>query len=84
METTLDKFGRVVLPKQVRDSLGLEAGSVLRIEQAPGEIRLTPVEEKPSLVWRDGLLVFVGEIEGDLDDVVRRQREERLKKLIRG
>ncbi len=84
METTLDRFGRVVLPKQIRDSLGLEAGAVLRVEQGPGEIRLTPVEEKPSLVWEDGLLVFAGEVEGDLAGIVRRQREERLKKAGRG
>ena len=29
METTLDRFGRVVIPKQVRDDLGLKPGAVL-------------------------------------------------------
>jgi len=28
METTLDKFGRIVIPKRVRDDLGLKPGAV--------------------------------------------------------
>lgn len=84
METTLDRFGRIVLPKQVRDSLGLEPGSVLQVEQSAGEIRLTPLEEKPSLAWQDGVLVFVGELTGDVEAAVQRQREERIKKLGQG
>lgn len=84
METTLDRFGRIVLPKQVRDSLGLEPGSVLQVEHSAGEIRLTPLEEKQALVWRDGVLVFVGELTGDVEGAVQRQREERIKKLAQG
>ncbi len=32
MEVTLDKFGRIVIPKPVRDALGLEAGAKLHLE----------------------------------------------------
>ncbi len=31
MEITVDRFGRVVIPKEVREGLGLEPGSVLRV-----------------------------------------------------
>jgi AbrB family looped-hinge helix DNA binding protein len=40
----------VVLPKPVRDRLGLHAGSDLEIRETAEGVVLTPVEQKPSLV----------------------------------
>lgn len=81
METTLDKFGRVVIPKQVREDLGLSPGSVLKIEERAEEIVLKPVAESSPLVVKDGILVFTGEVEGDLETVLRRERNERSRRL---
>jgi AbrB family looped-hinge helix DNA binding protein len=81
MEAILDKFGRIVIPKRVRDDLGLSPGSVLKIEERGEGIVLKPVAETSPLVLRDGILVFTGEVEGDLDAAVRRDREERSRKL---
>jgi AbrB family looped-hinge helix DNA binding protein len=81
METTLDKFGRIVIPKQVRDDLGLSAGSVLKLEERDEEIVLKPIAESSPLVLKDGVLVFTGEVEGDLEAVLRRDRNERSRKL---
>lgn len=81
METTLDRFGRIVLPKKVRDDLGLSPGSVLRIEERDEEIVLRPVVESSSLVHKDGILVYTGEVSGNLEAAVRRDRDERSRKL---
>jgi len=81
METTVDKFGRIVLPQQVRDDLGLAPGSVLKVEERGEGIVLKPVAEHTPLALRDGILVFTGEVEGDIDDVLRRDRAERSRKL---
>ncbi|HEY0513450.1 MAG TPA: AbrB/MazE/SpoVT family DNA-binding domain-containing protein [Thermoanaerobaculia bacterium] len=81
MEATLDKFGRIVIPKQVRDDLGLFPGSVLRIEERNEEIVLKPVAETSPLVLKDGVLVFTGEVEGDFEALLRRNRDERSRKL---
>jgi AbrB family looped-hinge helix DNA binding protein len=80
MQATLDKFGRIVIPKRVRDDLGLEPGSVLKVEERGEEILLTPVCEDPAaaLAWKGGVLVFTGEALEDLTDAVERDREERL------
>jgi len=81
METTLDRFGRIVIPKQVRDDLGLSPGSVLKLEERDEEIVLKPVAERSPLILKDGILVFTGEVEGDLETALRRDRDERSRRL---
>lgn len=81
MEATLDKFGRIVIPKQVRDDLGLSPGSVLKIEERDQGIVLKPIAESTPLVLKDGILVFTGEVEDDIEAAVRREREERSRKV---
>lgn len=34
MKLTLDKFGRVVIPKSIRDRLGLRPGTTLELDQS--------------------------------------------------
>lgn len=82
METTLDRFGRVVLPKRVRKSLGLEPGDVLEIVEDQGGVRLQPLTEESALVWKGGVLVHHGTPTGDLTDAVRQDREERMRHLM--
>ena len=78
METTLDRFGRVVIPKRVRDGLGLRPGAVLIIEERGNGLHLMPVPEGDNLREEDGVLVFAGRVEGDLSACVRAEREARL------
>jgi len=82
METTLDRFGRIVIPKQMRDDLGLSPGSVLKLEERDEGIILKPVTEKSPLALKDGILVFTGEVEGDLEAALQRDRDERSRKLL--
>ena len=79
METKLDKFGRIVIPKQVRDDLGLEAGDRLEVREGEGVILLKPLREDGHIIVKDGILVFTGTIEGDILDVIRADREERIR-----
>lgn len=77
MEATLDKFGRIVIPKRVRDDLGLDPGTVLDVEGGEGRIVLSPRREQPDLVREDGVLVFTGEAVGELEAAVEAQRSRR-------
>lgn len=81
MQTVLDKFGRVVIPKQVRLHLGLRAGTLLKIEERDHKVLLEPVEETTCLAEKDGLLVFSGSAVGELSGSVRSHRDARLEKL---
>ena len=63
MEVAIDKFGRIVIPKAVRDLLGLQAGSELALEVmdregGQKEIALRPIGAEPELIRKGGGLVF--------------------------
>ncbi|HTP06476.1 MAG TPA: AbrB/MazE/SpoVT family DNA-binding domain-containing protein [Nitrospirota bacterium] len=80
MKTTLDRFGRVVVPKDIRDRLGLRPGAEIEIDEKGNEVVLKPVEQEPALMVREGILVYSGTATGDLRGAVRAHRDERLKK----
>lgn len=77
--TTLDRFGRVLIPKPVRDGLGLRPGTVLLIEEQDDGIVLRPADRSPPLKVKGHVLVFAGEAQGDLRDAIRKQRGERMR-----
>ncbi|MEK6697494.1 MAG: AbrB/MazE/SpoVT family DNA-binding domain-containing protein [Nitrospirota bacterium] len=84
MKTTLDRFGRVVVPKDIRDRLGLKPGAELEIDEQGNEVVLKPVEHETPLKLEEGVLVFTGTATGDLKEAVRTHREERLLKVGSG
>lgn len=77
MKTTIDKAGRVVVPKELRDLLGLNGGETLDIREADGRIELVPLSAKVRLEERPGGLVAVAEEELPplSDDLVRKTLE---------
>ncbi|MBS3919117.1 MAG: AbrB/MazE/SpoVT family DNA-binding domain-containing protein [Deltaproteobacteria bacterium] len=81
METTIDKFGRVVIPKEIRDHLGLKSGEVLQIERLEDEVMLKPLREESPLHIKEGVLVFSGAATGNMKEAVRLHREEQLRKI---
>jgi AbrB family looped-hinge helix DNA binding protein len=63
MKTTIDRSGRIVVPKPLRDELGLRGGEELEISARDGRIEIEPAPGGMALVERDGFLA--AEIEGD-------------------
>jgi AbrB family looped-hinge helix DNA binding protein len=55
---TVDKAGRVVLPKPVRDELQLSAGDSLELDSSEGQIVLRPVRGAAALRKKDGIWVL--------------------------
>lgn len=78
MRTTIDAAGRIVVPKPLRDAMGLTAGRVVDLVYADGRIE---IELAPALVSietsDDGLprLVPVEELPRLSDEVVRETLE---------
>lgn len=67
MKLSLDKSGRVVLPKPLRQRLGLRAGTTFEVTEAVEGLLLRPVARRPSLVERDGFLVHTGQAAAAFD-----------------
>jgi AbrB family looped-hinge helix DNA binding protein len=55
---TMDKAGRVVIPKPLREELHLEPGDVLEIESAGEQLTLRPVRGTGPLTNEHGVWVF--------------------------
>jgi AbrB family looped-hinge helix DNA binding protein len=79
-QLTIDKAGRIVIPKSLRDELHLEPGDALELEHAGEEITLRPVRGTGPLSKEHGVWVFrTGDpIPASVTDGLLRQiREER-------
>jgi AbrB family looped-hinge helix DNA binding protein len=74
----IDKAGRVVLPKEVRDRLGIQAGNEFEVIEEENRIVLKPVEKQPKLVRKGSVLVFSPEEDfSQGEDIVKKVRAER-------
>ena len=87
MSTTIpmDKAGRIVLPKPIRDRMRLRPGSTFAVEVHADHLRLRPLERDAPLVKDGGWWVHRGSTTDAeaLTSVVERHRGERLEDLAR-
>jgi AbrB family looped-hinge helix DNA binding protein len=76
----IDKAGRVVIPKHLRQELHLEPGDALEIETTGEQITLRPVRETGPLTKEHGVWVFrTGQPlpASATDEMLQQIREER-------
>lgn len=57
METSIDAVGRIVVPKQLRDALGLTPGSTVDISIYGAALHLVPTGRTARLVTDEGRLI---------------------------
>lgn len=83
MNLKIDKAGRVILPKPVRDRHGIKAGADLEFEETPDGVILKNINQRPALVKMGNFLVYTGEVPRDFDIVkaIADERETRIRKL---
>ena len=79
MQLALDRFGRMVLPKAIRDDLGLLPGDKLDAQEQGDSIVLSPVREPDAVRRKEGVLVFTGAKPGDIERAVGVHRQQRLR-----
>ena len=82
MQLALDRFGRMVLPKRMRDDFHLKGGDKLEVTEEGDCIVLRPLHSKPTIKSDDGILVFSGHPTGRMEQSVDDSRNERLRQLM--
>jgi AbrB family looped-hinge helix DNA binding protein len=80
---TLDRAGRVLIPKTLRRELRLGAGDALQLESKGEEITLRPVRTKALLKKERGVWVYQGEIpDASIVELIDRERDRRSRELM--
>jgi len=79
----IDKAGRVVLPKPLRDQFNLVAGDKLRLSVEGNSFRLEPTDPGGRLVKRGSVLVFTGAFAEPIttarvNELLQEEREQRI------
>ena len=69
MEAVIDQAGRIVLPKPIRDALGLLPGTRVDISSYGAGVQIVPAGRTARLIEEDGALVAAGDTPVD-DDVL--------------
>jgi AbrB family looped-hinge helix DNA binding protein len=81
----VDKSGRIVVPKRLRDHLGIQADAELELTTQSGGVFVRVVDEEPALVKVDGLWVHRGSARpnADWERVIEDIRDERIESVLK-
>jgi AbrB family looped-hinge helix DNA binding protein len=77
---TIDKAGRIVIPKTLRDELNLEPGDALALESDGDQVTLRPVRPASRLRKKRGIWVLSTGVKmtaADTDNVLQNIHEQR-------
>ena len=85
MKLRIDPSGRIVLPKPLRQRLGLAAGTELEVVEGPQGILLRSRVQQPSMLKVDGAWVHQGTAErgANWERMLDDAREERIQDLLK-
>jgi AbrB family looped-hinge helix DNA binding protein len=82
---SIDKAGRVVLPKAVRDALQIAPGDSLELESSEDHIVLRPARGKVRVYKKQGVWVLHGDAPlsaGAVEETIRKVRRERERAIL--
>lgn len=69
MKAKVDSVGRIVVPKPLREAVGLTPGSVVDVSRYGSGLQVIPAGRAARLVEEDGVLVATGDTTIDDEDV---------------
>ena len=85
MELKIDKAGRIVVPKPLRERLGFKPDTELEAIEQPEGVLLKRVEQRPSMLKVDGLWVHQGSAEpgANWERILEGVREEQIDSVLK-
>jgi AbrB family looped-hinge helix DNA binding protein len=85
MNLKIDKAGRIVVPKPLRERLGFKPDTELAMVEQPDGVLLKRIQEQPSMVKVNGMWVHQGSAEpgANWDRIVEDAREERIASVLK-
>jgi AbrB family looped-hinge helix DNA binding protein len=85
MTLKIDKAGRIVVPKSVRERLGFRPDTELEAIEQPGGVLLKRAKQQPPMVKVDGLWVHQGSAErgANWERILEGVREERTDSVLK-
>jgi len=85
MGIRIDKAGRIVVPKTLRERLGFKPDTELEAVEQPEGVLLKRAKQRPSMVKVDGLWVHLGAAEpgAKWDRLLEDVREERTQSVLK-
>lgn len=78
----IDPFGRIVIPKKVRDDLNLSTHSELQMKLQNGEITLKAKSQDSPVRMNDQVLTYTGGSSNKIDWSPKGMREARIQDLV--
>lgn len=82
----IDKAGRIVVPKKLRDAMHLVPGTRLSIERSGDRLVFEQASSEPQLIMKDGMWVVSGgqiTVE-DVNEIIRQGYAEREARILEG
>ena len=83
IKTKIDKFGRIVIPKNIRNELGLRINSEVYLESVENGLMLHPEDSFPFVTDKEGVIVVCSEPTSDFTGFLKKEREDRIKTIVR-
>jgi len=84
MDVKIDKAGRIVLPKILREELGFTVDTELEAIEEPEGVLLKRMQQPPSMAKVDGLWVHQGTApEANWDRILEDVRAERIDSVLK-
>lgn len=81
----VDKFGRILIPQEIRNRLGILEGGALELQEEKGMIQLfvSPAKNTNYLKKKSNILIYTGKLENKkaILDFQKKMREGRINYL---
>jgi AbrB family looped-hinge helix DNA binding protein len=82
MIANLDKYGRILIPKKVREQLNISTETKLNIDEDGNRIIIERMNDESPIIEKEGVKVFTGKLKGDFEEALENDRTQRMKKLL--